>query len=526
MDTHFSLGIPGLSASATSMVSGGLYLIASGSDDIDVALLFANLPAVNRHPMLCCSRLAPAPRQNTAWLDRRLATGSLLLLAPKPAPELLLTACLEELRHGLDRLRAKGANALLAIGNAEDYLRFGNPKLLQQELSQAMQWAARTGHCVLLLVNQQRLDMASLAMLSQAARNCGGVVQTQSIGVDTYSWQVDHWLGADAAQPEAQVLIRNADGALTRFKADPDDIAARPANDILQVYATATSMTGNEPPTPLWQQYEDLDALLEATRDAVAASVLLDTAGRQREALVEAVSKLRQRGGSRLKIFVREVGNRRLRQNEAQLMLRLGANMVLPAELQFASTVSLIHAMQPAVFQQYSQLAPERLQDASQPLPDRGYLLPERFVEAVRNTVQRSGAINIANTLVIFKPAGGIGPRELLEQGRFQRAGDLCSADWTHAYLFLFACGESDVQVALKNLFRLPISELAENEVRCPDSASILQALSRLEGQGNLPDFNQALADVEHQAPAEHAPTRIAVKRAALQRRKSEPETP
>ncbi|AXE32028.1 cellulose biosynthesis protein BcsE [Chromobacterium phragmitis] len=524
MDTSPSLGIHDLPVSATSLAFGGLYLVACDSDALTQALLFVNLPAANAAPLICSCPHSPGSKQNTVWLDRRILSGSLTLLSPKGATPPPLSECLEELSHARDHLRRDPAQKLLVLGNAEDYLNFKHPDASRRELRAAMRWTEARGHCALLLASRQRLDMAAQAMLTMAARQCAGLALAQEIGADTYSWQAEHWMGAGPAEEShASVLTRDAAGALRLLKEESDALASRPAGDILQVYATRASLAGSEPPSPLWQLFEDIPALLDATRDAVAATVLLDTAGRQREILGEAVAKLRQQCGCRLKILVREAGNRRLRQNEEQLMLQLGANLVLPAELHFATAVNLINSLQPAVYQRHSHLEPQKLQDASQPLPDRGYLPPARFADAVRKTVQRSGSIHISNTLVILSPASGIAPREMLAQGRFQRAGDLCTADAAQAYLFLFACGEADVPAALRNLFRLPVSELAENEVRCPDNDAIAQALARLESQPDLPDLSQALSNDAPPDTGRIAP-RITLRRGALRRRDNDGE--
>ncbi|POZ60536.1 cellulose biosynthesis protein BcsE [Chromobacterium alticapitis] len=521
MDSYTSLGIHELPLAATSLMRGGVYLVASGSEALTQSLLFANLPASAALPTICSARLAPGPRQDTAWLDRRLLTGNLVLLSPRKRwwSRPMLTDCLEDLSHGRDRQPDAGGPLLLVLAHAEDFLRLHRPNELKRELKAAMSWARARDHCVLLILNLGYMDLAAIAQLEQAAHRCAGLALAQAVGVETFSWQISHWLGAETVSlAQAQVLTRDEDGALCLLK-EEDELAARPAHDTLQVYATRTSLTGNEPPSPLWQLYEDLEELLVAAKGAVAASVLLDTASQQRNTLTEAIAQLRKQCGRRLKIVVREVGGRRLRQNEEQLLLRLGANTVLPAELHFASTVNLINALQPAVFQPYVKMEQQQLQDASQPAQDRGWLAPAEFIETVRKTVQRSSAISIRNMLVLLQPAIGVTPRELLAQGRFQRAGDLCTADRRYAYLFLFACAETDVPTALANLFRLPVEDIVESEIHCPDSESILQALTRLEAEPELAELEILPASGGAMPAQAREPQRVPLQRMALRRR-------
>ncbi|WP_168209655.1 cellulose biosynthesis protein BcsE [Chromobacterium paludis] len=520
MDSYTSLGIHELPLAATSLMRGGVYLVASGSESLTQSLLFANLPASAALPMTCSARLSPGSRQNTVWLDRRLNTGHLVLLAPRKRwlARAQLTDYLDDLSHGRDRQPDAGGPQLLVIAHAEDYLRLHQPKALKRELKAAMRWARARDHCVLLIMNLGYMDLAAISQLEQAAHRCAGLALGQAVGVETFSWQISHWLGAETVSlAQAHVLTRDDDGAMCLLK-EEEELAARPAHDTLQVYATRTSLTGNEPPSPLWQIYENLEELLVAAKGAVAASVLLDTASQQRETLTEAIAQLRKQCGRRLKIVVREVGGRRLRQNEEQLLLRLGANTVLPAELHFASTVNLINALQPAVYQPYVKMEQQQLQDASQPAQDRGWMEPAAFSDTVRKTVQRSSALSIRNMLVILQPSSGITPRELLAQSRFQRAGDLCTADRARAYLFLFACNETDVPTALSNLFRLPVEDIVENETHCPDSDSILQALARLEAEPAQAETEREPAAAPVSAKP-RGPERVTLQKASLARR-------
>ncbi|OQS44658.1 cellulose biosynthesis protein BcsE [Chromobacterium violaceum] len=523
MDSPIDLDIANLPPAITSMAPGCLYLVVCDSDALIHGLLFVNLPGANATPAVFCCDQTPGRQHDTRWLDRRMLSGSLTLLSPKGSARPALTECLEELSHARDPLRRGDENELLVLGNAEKYLGFDHPDAASRELRAATQWAEEKRRCVLLLANRQRLDMAAQAILAKAASLCAGLALAQKIGAGVYSWQTEHWMGAGAAaEAQTHVLGHDVSGALRLLREEPDALAARPALDLFLVHATRASLDGNTPPPPQWQLYDDLPALTAAAGGAVAATVLLDTGTSQRETLADAVSGLRRQCGSRLKILVRESGNRRLRRNEEQLLLQLGANLVLPAELRFASAVSLIHALQPAVYQRRNHLEPQTLRHASLPPTDRGYLPPARFAEMVRKTVQRSGAIQISSTLVILSPAGGIRPWEMLAPDRFRRTGDLCTADTLQAYLFLFACGEADVPAALRNQFRLPVTDLADSETRCPDNASILQALTRLENQ---PDPSPPRPRDGARAASAKGPARVALRRQPLRRRDKDGET-
>lgn len=533
MDISQSLGIEGLPPSAAALNCGALYLVASPDSGLAQALLFSNLPSTGSQPLLCVSRQQPAPQQDTVWLDRRIHAGNLQLLSPRRLrkPSLHLTsACLDELARCRKTLQPPAGGMTVALDHAEDYLPLQQPASARRALQACGDWAARRGHALLLLLDNSRLDAAALATLSQLGRDCAGMAYAAQLGNGLYSWQISHWLGAPPRETARlrvlEMSLRHTLSAQAEI-GDRDESAdgsaehsARLATDALQVLATSSALSGHAPPTPQWRTFDDLPRLLEAAHDAVAATVLLDTASAKKEALGQAVAQLRRQNGKLLKIMVREVGNRRLRQNEEQLLLRLGANAVLPAELRFASLAGIIHSLRQAVYQG-GGLEAEDLHAASHPEADRGYLPPARFVEMVENAVQRSRAIDVSNMLIQLQPALGATPAELLALGRFQRAGDLCTADRGHAYLFLFACRESDADAALGNLFRMPIGEVAQSEVRSADCDSILLALSQLARQpgfDQLPDLSHQLSDEPHLRESRHAYAAPVLQRAPLRR--------
>ncbi|OBU84599.1 cellulose biosynthesis protein BcsE [Chromobacterium subtsugae] len=535
MDTTQSLGIDGIPPSAAALNGGALYLIAAPGPALAQALLFANLPSAGSQPLICASRQQPAAQQDTAWLDRRIHAGNLHLLSPrKPRKSSAqqIDAYLDELARCRKLLQPAGGGMTVALDHAEDYLPLQQPALARRALQACSHWAARHGHALLLLLDSSHLDAAALAALSQLGSDCAGMVYAQPLGDGFYSWQIAHWLGAGPAETARlrtlELSPRHLLSAQREAEEDAGDATeghSRLATDALQVLATNAALSGNTPPTPHWRLFDDLPQLLEAAREAVAATVLLDTASSKKEVLGNAVAQLRQQCGKRLKIVVREVGNRRLRQNEEQLLLRLGANAVLPAELRFSSLASIVHSLRQAVYQGRKHVEADALRAASRPEADRGYLPPARFVEVVAGTVQRSRAIDVSNMFIRLQPALGASPAELLALGRFQRAGDLCTADGEYAYLFLFACREADADAALGNLFRMPIGEVAQAEVRSADSESIQLALSQLSRQSGfdkLPDLSRQLSDAPRPRDSRHAHTPPTLQRAPLRRHGSQ----
>lgn len=510
MSAFQHLGIDGLPETATALHGGRIYLIAASSRPLIQSLLFANLPCCDGAPLLCATRHGPAHGQDTTVLDRRLDEGTMALLTPRKrrGGTGKLLACLRELGRHRPLLHPDHGGLTLVLDHAELWLPLDDPQRAERLLDAAGRWAMRGGHAVLLLLDSKHLGAAELPLLSRLARHCAGLVRADQVGDTRFSWQISHWLGASRSVcADIYPLERDAAGALLTPQARQSEQRqpVAEAADRDTVLTSHACLSGFAPPSDDWQLFDDTDALLAAARQAVAATVLLDTASLKRETLGQTVHKLRLGGGSQLKIVVRELGNRRLRQSEEQVLLRLGANAVLPAEMRFASVVGVVRALRQAVFEHSTTMGVDALRDAGRPLDDRGYLPPPRFVEAVSHTVERSRTVNIGNVLIRLAPAAGATPLDLLKLGRFQRSGDLCTADRRYAYLFLFGCRPSDADAALNHMFRMAVGEVAEADVRCHDAESILLALAQMTGQpgfATLPDLSPQFAV----AGAESAP--------------------
>lgn len=128
------------------------------------------------------------------------------------------------------------------------------------------------------------------------------------------------------------------------------------------------------------------------------------------------------------------------------------------------------------------------------PIAERGYLPVSRFVEAVRAALAGSAALAVQCALVRLPVVPGLQPADALRYCALRRAGDICTADRESVHVFLFACRESDLTRAFDRLFRLPVTELFAEEVRCLSRGAILGSLDILAADADLPDLSPLLA--------------------------------
>jgi len=289
------------------------------------------------------------------------------------------------------------------------------------------------------------------------------------------------------------------------------------------VIITRAALPAEQPPPAAWHVAESLEALRTAAAAATAATLVLHyDPATSLDALARIVFGLRQSRGSRIKIVVREI-NVRMRYSQEQLIMRLGANLVVAAEVVFSRFLGLVDMVQGQVFSRPLAADYEAAVMAVAEVPERGYLTPRVFAETVAAIMRRARVLNIQSALIRLPLVRGLSPADALRYCSVRRSGDLCTADADSVYVFLFACRESDIGFTLDRLFRLPVSELFEGEERCLSPETIrhaLETLAEAAAAAQWPDLGAAFS--AGAGPAEQAaqvvpsasPSRVGVRRA------------
>lgn len=276
-----------------------------------------------------------------------------------------------------------------------------------------------------------------------------------------------------------------------------------PAADEAQFIAMGSVFAPQEKAPSGWRITDDDLALVQALgEDAVAATfVLAFTPETDFDPLARCIYGLRKRGGPRVKILVREVGTR-LRYNQETLAVRLGANLVVPAELSTARFLSLSTMVQGQVFPHGLPSSYEQALKTSMPEQERGYLPPAEFTRAVRAALAQSQVLGVQVALVRLPLAYGLLPLDALRYCTIKRAGDLCGADAASVYLFLYACRENDVDATLKRLFTLPVGELFTGDDRLLSPRAIEDALRDYDSRGASGRFPELTGELARLASA------------------------
>jgi hypothetical protein len=154
-----------------------------------------------------------------------------------------------------------------------------------------------------------------------------------------------------------------------------------------------------------------------------------------------------------------------------QALLQLGASAVVYKEVGFSRLLQLLkdinaqsHARE--VHTDYGQAV-----DGFTPPDVRGYQPPAQFCSLVRDILDRTQSMGLPHSLVQLNMLAQTPHLDALRACHLSRDGDLLTADNQSVYVFLFACREPDVELALNRLFALPLTELfGSDAIDCSDA--------------------------------------------------------
>lgn len=487
----------------TCLHPGHLYaVVEEGAAALD-SLLHATVAAAAAAAVRT-AMLAPPAALTQLWLG---AQGKLRQAWTAGALTLLAAPVLQA--SSLQRLAAELAHfapdcALLLLDQAEALLA-SQPHANVAALRALRDWAEREGKAIVLLFRHPDASAPDpLARLRHGAALFAGLARLRRDSGGGLRWETFHWHHpAGMAGSLMQQLQR--DGAAWRLAQLPGAAVPRgPAPDELRTVVAPDALLAGEQVPQGWQQENDLAA---ASAHSVAATFVLGFgADTGFETLARCLLSLRRAGGQRLKLVVRETGVR-LRQSQEALLLRLGANLVVPAGVPLARLQGLCAAVQGQVFLHEPPASFEEAVAESLPAACHGYLAPARFVVTALANLERSHALRIESALVRLFPVASLTPLDVLRYCVTRRDGDVLSADERSVYVFLYACREGDVPATLGRLFRLPIAELFDAEHRSVSARDIGAACAELRRLApRLPDLSAPLAAAPAVAPVPPPP--------------------
>lgn len=489
---YYSIGIAGLPNPVRTMVPGKAYAVNVQQANAATACFDSSIAAAlgaQRHAIAVLRSPAAEFLQrlekigvNTA--DALQQNRLLVLQKSDRQSEKLLRHGARHFTDELDYFNAS-RESLLMVESAEDLFSLDAPRLAVEQARIYQEWYQSTQATALLFFSIAKIQGPQIAVLRALSDVFAGLVEFGQAGIQL-SWRVNHWQSPYASLSHREYAV-GFDPQGTRlvaagYQLEGLDVQIRHAPDQDRVITTEAVVQGERGVPANWRIVGDLDSLLEAAEGSVAATCLIDFVnGDKLHLLARAVHHLRQKHDPGLRIIVRE-RKLRLRYSDELLLLRLGANSVVYAEVNFSRFISLIDSLRDQV---YTGTVPNHFEDAvhaAMPPPHIGYLNPQAFCDMVRDNLAQSARIGIESTLAYLYLLPEIAHIDALGLLRIKRQGDLFTADHRGIWIFLYACREPDADATLERLYAHPLAQTFEGQVRYFSPVSIQAAIDQLEG--------------------------------------------
>jgi len=474
------LGIDGLPAVAGKLAAGRIYVVTHeqhlGLELICKTIGDAETSARAEWFSEAASAYLDAPSALRLRVDQAVGVGKLRIFQIKEvAHKNICRDMLEEVKF-LNAARG----TLIVVEGVDLFVNRDDVDAWGKEVVAWKRWAERA-QCTVLWLCPQRTGQASCeAEIMRQAHHFSGLSLLRKVN-EAARWDVYYWFAHEGLIVDKSYLL-SADGqggwrvdARKTWTADTNIEYASDEDEIFMMRAALPSVRSAPSGWHIFETAEEMQmALTSASSPTVVFNYRSDS---PLETIVRWVFDLRRAVGPHIKIAVKEAG-RPLRHSHEQLLLNVGANLIIPSDTGMARLLSLLKSLQGYV---YSRTLPASIDDIMGSVMDvskMGYLAPEKFVAEVSHMLVRSQSLQVHSALVRLFLLPGLSVLDTLRCCTIKRPGDLCTADNESLFVFLFACEDQAIGATLDRLFRLPISVLFATQERYLSNEDVAVALA------------------------------------------------
>lgn len=504
MTTDLVLDIEGLPVLAGGLIKGGSYLCQVSSPLAHQSMVAQTIAGALKSgfPVVLCTGGAP---ERVLDRCRELGLGDLSLAISKGFLKVFALqngAAKNVFRLGPQRFMIELEHfhvpdgAFILFDGAEEIFTVQDGYVAGEQAKVYRDWIQRH-HCRALFCFSLLAPGGQSGSTYQALLDhVDGAVRIES-GRGVLEYVVEFWRSPLGVVASRTLNARLDDhGRLSVFEAAPvagNGAAADtgPAGDEDVVYSLDTTLKGLAGQgAGRWHFADNLVAMLHATRNAKAATVILGyTRATDLRELAQAAHTLRVTLGNRVRLVVRELDASLRYQNEL-LLLKLGVNLVVHREVPVARLPLALETLRGQTFSRQLEVDFDAALAAVTPMAIRGPVPLDRFVGAAREIVERSRAVGVPYALVNMPLPEGVALGQWVERFKINRDGDFLSASGNRLALFLSACAQANVLATIQRQLgeqaavdALPPMEFALNETE------VTTLLAQLEHEGAHPAF-------------------------------------
>lgn len=473
------LGISGLPNLTDSMIRGGLYVLIAEMPPARFPLLAASLGAAVESHLFCNVIAATNPDQLIERLDSFGTVNATELIESDRMNMLVLQDEISKkmFRLGADAFTAEleqfetPEDSYLIVDQADALLSLHDVTVAIDQVDILKRWFERRRVTALLVFT--RVTEAHLNSINSLMDSLNGVARLGGER-DGLELTFEYWQSPDgtiaarnyrlarleSGMYEASVRALAQDSVVgdrevergTEREAERNNGADNSQIHYFYMNPDLDQLAANV--SGIWQRHDTLVGIMHASRNMPAATTILsyerDTNLRQ---LAETVHMLRSSLGRRARIVVHEKSASLRYLNEA-LLLRLGLNLVIHRDVPNGRLPLLLESLNGQNYNRDVNINFEAALASVLPTRLRGYLTPTRFAREVGAILAQGQVLNIPSALIIGTPLASISIVELIANAGLSRPGDLISADNEHCYVFLNACSQSTILVALERIVK------------------------------------------------------------------------
>mgnify|MGYP003132717900 CR=1 FL=1 len=378
--------------------------------------------------------------------------------------------------------------SLLVIIVEETTFRACKEEKLRQEFARWQTLASERSLSVLFLVAGEYASVKPLLMRMNTS--IAGLASLQTLGTACWNLQVYFW--HSQSDVLADTVYELTQHSTTRFELSEQIISASTSDssgrdpesaDHDDIYIAAEAIdqefdeADDQPFTLIANTNQELMHELPAIESATV--VFACTAAYQARDLASFCYTLRRKYGRSIKLIVRETA-RCLRYTDEQLLLKAGASLILPHSVDYASFMSFVEALHGQWFGRALPPNLDGLMESWTISSLSGFFEPDEFARHARHIFTVSRQHKTDSTLVALTPYANVSAKDCLSLCRIRREGDLVTLGDDRLFILFRACRPTDVNVALKKCFVLPVNDIFDSRQLFTAPSMVDDALSKI----------------------------------------------
>ncbi len=495
---HVCLGIEHLPDRIGQLSTGAMYAIACEDAAIRERLigsaLFSTLesgrPAVlitTQSPEIFLAKSKAAGFEFQPFIQRR----RLQLLRQPPQANTHLAQF--GARHFVDDLdRAELApGSLILFDEADPFYRLSDPCHAAAAIAIYASWAQDGGHTLLGIFDVMSQAPREFVTLMSLAHTWAGFalifVANQRVLLDLRHWRAERGSNArECFELRASGCARLRANSL---HADPEwcrDAGLNAAAEQCVIAVGESLGTARSQTFEHWQWIESNAAALEKARTCEVATIVLEFSdAADYDRLCHDIVMLRRLGNSGLRIVVRE-NAARLRMPMLMTLFRIGVSLIIPAGASDSSLQLQIEALQGTRMNRLFDSNIIRVQQELKSLLESDPQDTIEFRSAVERLLAQSEPYGIDHALVRLYARPGQQGRAIELLTREGRDSLIC-VEGSQIWLFLFACGRTDIRSTLDRLFDGALNALFVDRAILHEPQRMLAALESIRLPGSAP---------------------------------------